>query len=84
MTRKERLEYLKWKREREGPILTVRDQEMLAALDKARNFTRAADAGNSPWHLALQRLRIAIEDVGTMMTGDKEYFWTKSHSIGGK
>jgi hypothetical protein len=37
-----------------------------------------------PWHLALQRLRAAIEDVGTLMTGDKEYFWAKHHSIGGK
>jgi hypothetical protein len=59
--------------------LTVRDQEMLAALDKARNFTHGADAGDTPWHLALKRLRTAIEDVGTMMTGDREYFHAKAH-----
>ena len=84
MTRKERIEYMKWKRERTGPHLTVREQEMLAALDKVRNFTHGADAGDTPWHLALKRLRTAIEDVGTMMTGDREYFHAKHHSIGGK
>jgi hypothetical protein len=84
MTRKERLEYLKWKREMAGPQLTMRQQEMLQALDKARDFTHGCDLGDTPWHLALQRLRTAIEDVGTSMTGDQEYFWTKGHSIGGK
>jgi hypothetical protein len=34
--------------------------------------------------LAPQRLRAAIEDVGSMMTGDRECFWGKHHSIGGK
>jgi hypothetical protein len=61
----------------------MRDQEMLAALDKARDFTHGADACDRPWHQALQRLRKSIEDVGPMMTGYPEYFWTtKGHSIG--
>jgi hypothetical protein len=83
MTRKERREYQRWKREREGQNLSTRDREFLDLLAKVRAFTHGCDAGNSPWHQTLQRLRAAIEDVGTIMTGDSEYFWTKRHSIGG-
>jgi hypothetical protein len=65
-----------------GPQLTVRDREMLLALGKARDFTHCCALGDTPWHLALQRLRTAIEDVGTLMTGDREYFYGKHHSFG--
>jgi hypothetical protein len=84
MTRKERLEYLKWKREMTGPQLTLRDQEFLDVLAKARGFTHGCDLGDNAWCLALQRLRSAIDEIGSRMTGDREYFWTKGHSIGGK
>ncbi|MGJ5137327.1 hypothetical protein ACQR1V_05015 [Bradyrhizobium oligotrophicum] len=74
MTRKERLDYQKWKREREGLQLSLRDQEMLDVLTKARAFTHGCDLGDNAWCLMMQRLRDAIDDVGTLMTGNREYF----------
>lgn len=81
ITRKERLEYQKWKREMAGPQLTLREQEFLDVLAKARAFTHGSDAGDTPWLQALQRLRSAIDEVGSRMTGDQTYFHAKSHSI---
>lgn len=80
MTRKERLEYQKWKREREGPQLSLRNREMLDVLAKARAFTHCCDLGDNAWCQVMQRLRAAIDDVGTLTTGDKEYFHAKPHS----
>lgn len=83
MTRKERLEYLKWKRELAGEHLFTREQELLELLGKLRTFTFRADQGSDPMSLALQALQRAIDDVAQALTGKRDYFWAKHHSIGG-
>jgi hypothetical protein len=80
MTRKERLEYQRWKREIAGPQLSLREQEFLDVLAKARAFTHGCDLSDNAWCQTLQRLRSAIDDIGTLLTGDPEHFHAKPHS----
>lgn len=82
MTRKERIEYMKWKREREGPQLSMREQGLLGLLGKVRPFTYRADMGNDPLSLALQALHKNIDDIAEAVTGRRDYFWARHHSIG--
>jgi hypothetical protein len=80
---RERRDYLQWKRELQGPILTVREQKMLELMRKLRTFTYRSDQGCDPTSLALQQLKKAIDEVAAALTGDWEYFWAEHHSIGG-
>jgi hypothetical protein len=82
MTRKERLEYLKWKRELGGQHLCMR-QELLELLGKVRTFTFRADQGRDPMSLALQSLQRAIDDFAEALTGRRDHLWAKHHCIGG-
>ena len=66
-----------------GPHFTVRETEMLELLRKLRPFTNRADMGSDPRLLTLQSMHKAIDDVAEAITGKRDYFWAKLHSIGG-
>ena len=55
---------------------------MLELLGKVRPFTYRADMGSDPLSLALQTLHKAIDDVAEAVTGRRDHFWAKHHSIG--
>jgi hypothetical protein len=54
---RERRDYLKWRRELQRPLLTVREQEMLELMRKLRTFTYRSDQSSGPTSLALRQLQ---------------------------
>jgi predicted urease superfamily metal-dependent hydrolase len=44
----------------------------------------AVSAIGSPHYQALERFREATNDLAEALTGDREHFWKKPHSIGMK
>lgn len=83
MTRKDALEYRRLKRaEMARQIQHDKDEPLLELLRQLRPYTFGAELHDDPRALAMRKLHAAIDDVAEAVTGDREYFFAKSSSIG--
>lgn len=60
-------------------------ERVLEAVRQARGEIIRAEAKieiGSPHYRALERFREATNDLAEALTGDREFFWKKPHSIG--
>ena len=82
MNKKYAQDYRRRKREEAAAQISMRDNEMLELARRLRHCTHASFLGAGPRAQALQALQKAIDKVGFVVTGDREYFYAGSSSIG--
>jgi hypothetical protein len=81
MTAKYRAEYRRQKQAERAAQISPLDREMLELMGRLRRFTYGAELGDSPRCTAARALMTAIDDMAGVVTGDRDYFWQKPHSL---
>lgn len=83
MSKKDRRAYAQQREEeRRAVIRKMLDEPMLELAGRLRNYTHSAELGSDPRSIALASLQKAIDDLAGVVTGDREYFHSRSSSIG--
>lgn len=80
MTAKYRAQYRKQQRADQGAQISRVDEEALELMRKLRTHTYAA-IGDCPRAVAARALQEAIDGMAEVITGDREYFYAKHHSL---
>jgi len=72
---------------RQRPDISLADiSRLMAHLGDARRlliYYRISHGTGDAEKEAAEKAKVAIDGFATLVTGDAEYFWTKSHSSGG-
>jgi hypothetical protein len=81
MNKKHRDEYRRQKRAEWAARISSLDQDMLELMGRLRRYTYGGELGDSPRAVAAKALMQAIDDMAGVITGDREYFYGKPHSL---
>lgn len=81
MSRQMARDHQAWKREREGRPISETDRAALELMRALRKHTHAAELGDGARALALQGLRNSIDRLAEVITGERDYFHAKHHSL---
>jgi hypothetical protein len=81
MNKKYRDEYRRQKRAESAAQISSLDQEMLELMGRLRRYTYGGELGDNPRAVAAKALMQAIDDMAGVITGDREYFYGKAHSL---
>jgi hypothetical protein len=81
MNKKYRDEYRRQKRAESASQISSLDQEMLELMSRLRRYTYGGELGDNPRALAAKALMLAIDHMAGVITGDREYFYGKPHSL---
>lgn len=81
MTAKYRAQYRKQKRAEEAAKISRVDEEALELMRKLRTHTYGAELGDGPRAVAARALMTAIDGMAEVITGDREHFFAKAHSL---
>lgn len=81
MSKKDRREYRRQKETERAAQPSILDQELLELMRRVRNFTHSAELGTSPRSVALATLQKSNDEVAGAITGDREFYFAKHHSI---
>ena len=76
MNKKYRDEYRRQKRAESAAQISSLDQEMLELMGRVRRYTYGGGRA-----VAAKALMQAIDDMAGVITGDREYFYGKAHSL---
>jgi hypothetical protein len=74
-------EYRRQRREREQSEMSPADQRALELMRELRPYTYGAALGEGPRAIAMRALMTAIDEMAGVITGDREYFFAKTHSL---